>query len=144
MDVKVTVSNHSAFYPSHLLAPLVAWVAGQMKGSATVQVHDREKPGQLSAGFARNDGSVVLHLSRQTSYPRRTTHVREVGSVRLDSWQEELVLVLAHELRHVEQFATWPPRKLMKRAMEDDAERFAVMVLERFRAEASATIDAVA
>lgn len=73
---------------------------------------------------------IKLDVSFRGKYPRRSTHVEEVGEVTFNSWQEEFLFVLAHEVKHIDQFWTQP---MEEHAAEVDAERFAVNVLASYR-----------
>jgi hypothetical protein len=60
---------------------------------------------------------------KQHCYPRLKT----APTYDLDTWQEALVIVTAHELRHQEQF------RLGRRVSEVDAKRWALQRLEAYR-----------
>jgi hypothetical protein len=69
-------------------------------------------------------------------YPRVEHYVKRLEPILIQSWQEELVLVLAHEMRHVEQFYTELGKRLEaigKLEIEVDAEQFAYRALEIWR-----------
>ncbi len=68
------------------------------------------------------------------SFPRLDQYVPDLMPILLRSWEEELVLVLAHELRHIEQFYTDLGTDMDSRAMEVDAETFAYEALRLWRA----------
>jgi hypothetical protein len=70
-----------------------------------------------NAGFPRTD---------DYCYP-------QLSCVKLSSLEEELVLVIAHELRHVHQFSTGAYFRLNAFQMELDAESFARGALTRWR-----------
>ncbi len=72
---------------------------------------------------------VILWLHEKSNAPFGTTHRKSLGKVIINSWEEEFVLVLAHELRHIDQFwgASFPKH------YEVDAERFAIGVLNEYR-----------
>lgn len=60
-------------------------------------------------------------------YGTKYKRLAKEGKVILQNWQEGLLFVLAHELRHVYQHANGKP------ASEVDAERFAIKQLKRWR-----------
>jgi hypothetical protein len=80
-------------------------------------------------------GLVQLWITQKgtTSYPRLDQYVPELPAVLLRSWEEELFLVLAHELRHIHQFYTRLWRELNDAECELDAEEFAYQALQLWR-----------
>jgi len=77
---------------------------------------------------------VKIKLSSSLQYPRLTRHVKETPIINLSSFDEEFVLVLAHELRHASQFDTGAFRVMTLESSEVDAENYAIRILERYRA----------
>lgn len=77
---------------------------------------------------------VVIDLSSVRQYPCQDQYLPEVPAVTLRSWEEEVLLVLAHEFRHIEQYWTWRFEDLIGWEMEIDAELFAIKVLDAWRA----------
>ena len=75
---------------------------------------------------------VMIWMSFGASYPRSTMHVPETGKIVLNSWEEEFVLVLAHEARHILHFRHFID-VMTPEEMEIDAEFSALEVLEKFR-----------
>ncbi len=72
----------------------------------------------------------VVRIGRPEHFPIRSHHypgLKTAPVYDLESWQEALVLVTAHELRHQEQFRLGQPRS------EVDAERWALVRLEAYR-----------
>jgi hypothetical protein len=63
-----------------------------------------------------------------SKYPYHTCHRKRVGGITVQSWEEEFILVFAHEMRHVHQFLFGSPRHY-----EVDAERCALAVLNHYR-----------
>lgn len=61
-------------------------------------------------------------------FPKVNCYRKRAGKMKIYSWEEEYVLILAHELRHIDQFWTKMPR-----FYEVDAERFAMDVLKTYR-----------
>lgn len=81
---------------------------------------------------------IVLQVSRNRSYPVKDTYCDEkdkpyAEEVTIHSWDEEFVLILAHELRHIDQFFCINGNGLSERQMEEDAEKFAIKVLSSYR-----------
>jgi hypothetical protein len=68
-----------------------------------------------------------------STYPRLDQHVPDLPPILLRSLEEETVLVIAHELRHVVQFFTSALNTMDERQKEVDAERFAIETLQRWR-----------
>lgn len=144
--------NRSSFWPSILLLPLIDAVRRKTQYAelATLLIEDRWD-GEVTGGYSWKRPSraelrekmpgtklpskaapslVKLDIPHNVRYPRTSYHVREVGMVRFKSWDEEVVFVLAHELRHIDQFYT---RVLTDHLAEVDAEKFAVSVLRDYR-----------
>lgn len=131
--------NESSVPPSHL-DNVLQFVAGQFNIKSDVILHVSDGPdGRMTIGWTGREkpGSpilVKLGLSSGLRYPRVTRHTPETPVVNLSSFQEEVALVLAHELRHAVQIDTGAFRAMTTYNSELDAERYAVRVLERFRA----------
>lgn len=120
------------------VAYLVAFVESYARHPELVDLY--LSSGDSIAGQADAAFRVKIRLSKGPLFPRTSMAVPEIGSVTLYDWREEFVLVLAHELRHVDQFFdvqnrdgdvnldpyTW--------AAEIDAENHAVEVLHAYRA----------
>ena len=72
---------------------------------------------------------VTLWLNFESGkYPYKACHRKRAGTAVIRTWDEEFVLVLAHELRHIYQFVYGSPRHY-----EVDAERHAMSVLNFYR-----------
>ncbi len=132
------IENHSAYHPTTKLRPLVNWVAKQFPGlkPCKIKVFDAAK-GEFSGGMAykwdpENKGRSLVELcvSNGGKYPVTSYHVEEVGSVTLETWEEEVVFVLGHEIGHIRSF--WNPEILTLEQEEVVAEKTAVEVLKRF------------
>lgn len=78
---------------------------------------------------------IALTAPGSRPYPTRESYVPELEPLQINSWEEELLLVLAHEMRHGEQFLTQlgPSLKWDAHAMEVDAESFAYVALGCWR-----------
>lgn len=70
---------------------------------------------------------------RDRLYPHYQHFLPETPRVRLGSWEEETLLLIAHELRHIVQFWNIGLCSLSSHESEVDAENFAVMVLRQWR-----------
>jgi hypothetical protein len=80
----------------------------------------------------------VVRIGRPSHFPIRRHHYPRLKTAPvydIESWQEALVLVTAHELRHQEQFRLGHPRS------EVDAERWALTRLAAYRAQHAPGID---
>jgi hypothetical protein len=72
----------------------------------------------------------VVRIGRPAHFPLRDHHypgLKTAPVYDLETWQEALVLVTAHELRHQEQHRLGRPKS------EIDAERWAIARLEAYR-----------
>jgi hypothetical protein len=77
------------------------------------------------------EGYCVVRIGESRQFPIRNHHypgLKTAPVYDINSWQEALVIVAAHEFRHLEQFQ----RRV--RASEVDAERSALQQLEAYRA----------
>lgn len=77
----------------------------------------------------RISGKIELDVSSELCYPVITQHRKRTGRVKINNWQEELVLLLGHEMRHLNQF--WYPEIAKQR--EVDAENYGIMMLREYR-----------
>lgn len=139
------LENRSAFHSTARIRPLVEFVARQTSFSdlALVRVSDTKVPHGKMGGQAwkhRPDvgalslvapSLVDVQVGRAALYPYVTRHVDEVGDIKVASWEEEFVLVVAHELFHVDQF--WTEAFSSEHAAEVDAERRAKRTLQQYR-----------
>ena len=134
------------------IRPLVGFVSKYFFHSnrAYIVVQDHEEAGVMCGGEITYDASflrrrdlgiedfdryseIVLDISRDIVYPIGTKHRKTTRWVQLNSIEEEIVLVLAHEMRHLDQ---WHQNRRVKIANpEVDAERHAIMVLNEYREE---------
>jgi hypothetical protein len=114
---------------------------------ASVYIYTAERPAELTSGFADkfhlgttlSDGvpsSVLLRLSRGMEYPTSSIYRKSVGEIVFEDWKEEFLFVLAHEMRHVDQY--WSDQ--MPRHPEVDAERYAQYVLDCYRNDVSVSV----
>lgn len=146
----VKVENLSRI-PTKSLRPLIEFVAARVASGhmARVRVLDG-KPERHTGGLATKyfptpeqhdlvtPSAIRLWLYEPGThvYPRIERHVEELEAVVLSSWEEEVLLVLAHELRHIDQFwdEEWDGDD---HAGEVDAEAFAIQVLKDWRSSRS-------
>jgi hypothetical protein len=98
-------------------------------------------PRKTMGGLADMDGGcgatpsmVTLWLTSPQNgmYPRADQHVPELDPVTLNSWTEEVLLIVAHELQHVVQFYDDESYE-DAHVMEVDAEAQAIQVLNAWR-----------
>lgn len=134
---------NSSRIPTAQLRPLIEFALSQGDRSSRLArfVFTDAPPGETCSGRAHwNEGDdaaypslVELRLSSPDPrfYPRFDQHVPELEPTRLESWDEEALLVISHELRHVAQFWT---ENMDAHEMEIDAEAFAIQTLHDWRA----------
>lgn len=97
--------------------------------------------GSMSSGLAyhtapikfdkERPSMIVLLAGRLGRYPVWSKYIDEAGPVQFNSWEEELVFVLAHELQHIEDF--WKKPGMDAHTLEVRAEHMAAHVLVEFR-----------
>lgn len=103
---------------------------------------DTMAPGTLTTGLAQRTDEigvrprVTLELSSELRYPLASEYRKSVGIVVMLNWEEEVLMVLLHELRHIQQFQA----AKMPRNYECDAERFAKAGLAQYRGFVSAEV----
>lgn len=127
--------------PADTIDPILQFVSShyKIKNPVILYVANGHEKGRMTYGWTGRKTAgepiiVKLGLSSGLQYPRVTRHTPETPIVNLSSFEEEVVLVLAHELRHASQIDSGAFRAMTVANSELDAERFAVRVLERFRA----------
>lgn len=134
------IENKSAFHQTSSIAELVAFVAGaaRLPDRTRLTLSDVENPRHFTGGAAGR-GCIELALSRGNfAYPYRMQHpdaavAKEVPFIQVESWEEEILLVLAHEARHVNQIRQEQFTMDDVHEAEVDAERFAQAVLRSWR-----------
>lgn len=98
-----------------------------------VVVRDEESFGGVGHGVCYGHRKLVeVYIPRGTTYPIAAQHRKRTGGTLYRCWQDVFVAILAHELRHNDQFHTdgnWAhtPQK------EVDAEQYAQKVLAERR-----------
>lgn len=138
------VSYESAFHRASKFEHLFKFVFSQVPDAKRVKfiVSDMLKKGCRTGGVTYGQGLVTivfLGVSRGDGvYPHLNRHsVPEVdaavGGTEIESWEEEVLLTLLHEARHVHQFeyAMFPAEESV--AAEIDAESFAKRGLAKWR-----------
>jgi hypothetical protein len=75
---------------------------------------------------------IEIYINGDTVYPFKDRHTPETPLVILNSLEEELVLVISHEMHHVEQLLSWNIPNTEKK-IEIEAELFAIKMLEEWR-----------
>lgn len=77
-------------------------------------------------------GYIIIAINKTNNYPKITQYWNETPVVKLNSFEEEITLVLAHELRHNDaQFLQWDYADEADEEM--DAENFAIRVLQAYK-----------
>lgn len=76
---------------------------------------------------------VIIAINANTTYPRIQRLNRLTPAVRFKKWEDEFVMVLAHELRHISQFIVGAFEIGEELEAEVDAEVFAAKVLEQYQ-----------
>jgi len=115
--------------PTKEIRDLTKWVAQWYLSANTVEleVGGHTNWGDMAHGVASPERVEIL-LPATDHYPVSTKLCRSTERVTLHNWKEEYVFVLAHELRHVDQFYAGDVKNY-----EKDAENFATMVLREYR-----------
>jgi len=138
------VSYESAFHRAAKFEHLFEFVFSQVPVARRVKfiVSDMLKPGFSTGGLTYTQGVVTIvfiGVSRgDKPYPYLDRHAvpevdAAVGGTEIESWEEEVLLTLLHEARHVHQFAqqTFPAKESIP--AEIDAESFAKRGLTKWR-----------
>lgn len=121
--------NNNSTKPKRDLDRLTKFVAGYCiyNENVVLQVSDHTSPNLMTYGEATLT-RVVIDLNVGLCYPHSSKLKKKTERVVFQNWEEEYVFVLAHELRHVDQFYF-----RVKTQAEVDAEFFAHMVLREYR-----------
>lgn len=115
---------------------LVKFVAQHSEFAAVSRLILNQSLDTAMRGLATMDGLdlyVEIWLPVTRAYPVISHHLDKLKPETLYSWEEEFVLVLAHELRHIEQFYTGSYFQMTSLQAEYDAESVGLGVLDRFR-----------
>ncbi len=86
----------------------------------------------------------AIALNKHCTYPRTQRLNLRTPEVRFGCWQDEFVCVLAHELRHIDQFVLGAFQKGEELESEVDAETFAAAVLKAWQEARTALLTEVA
>jgi hypothetical protein len=136
------LANHTNLRPSYDLTRLAQFVIKYCDNADLAQVdidvgYQLDQHGRPACGgLAYRDGdtyTVAIGLDPRATYPRTQRLNLKTPCVRFESWQAEFVMVLAHELRHIDQFALGAFMRGQELEAEIDAEVFAAAVLEAWR-----------
>lgn len=144
--------------PTHSLTPLIEWVRERMnedarKANILIMYKRRYARiggfanrfawgrGRKSRGLPQNEPLVTIEVGatwEQRGYPITETYKKRAGSMTYDNWQEHFVSLIAHELRHIEQYALGERKGTIRKmlsggSMEVDAERHAMRLLAEFK-----------
>ena len=141
----VPVHNLSRFPMSELrqMLEFAIGMVGDEAQNARVFIHEQAREVPHHSGLADMYGNeedalyptrVDLWLTphNPARYPSVQQYLPETPKVTVRSWEEEVLLVIAHELKHVKQF--WTDFDCSdQHGMEVDAEGFAIQTLMRWR-----------
>lgn len=137
----------SKFYgaqPSTDIIVAMAWVMSkfQVQNKVLLRVYGDDprvgntmtkgKTCKMKANFGGHI-EVRLYLSKGKTYPYATRYVVGLPPLLISSFVEEVVLVLAHEMRHAVQFDTGIWQNLSDYELELDAECAGYSVLDSWR-----------
>lgn len=140
------VENRSLYHGTATLKPVIDFVLERVPALALARLRIVDAAsGYFSSGQAWKVDPAVnvfdtelvspslieVRLSHHLRYPTSNTYMREVGSVRVDSFMEEFALVLGHEGHHIHQ--AWGFKKYTPREKEVEAERFGLETLRAYR-----------
>lgn len=149
----MTLLNRSANLTAKDLEPLVEFASRGCRNRDLVKVMVLDAKLGKSFGYGR--AHMVSPLTTTTDKPslvqvwvtpggraRTSRAVPAMGPVTVANWEEEFLLVLAHELRHIDQF--WEERFTEDQvaASERDAEGHARGVLRRYRERSAVSLGA--
>lgn len=140
------LTNRSNLRRTRLLNPLIQFVCNYTdfheEAQVTIQDGDPvDAQGTPSCGglawYVKNGDKraydVAIALNSACTYPRTQRLNLRTPKVRFENWQDEFVCVLAHELRHIDQFVLGAFGKGQEMESEVDAETFAAAVLEAWQ-----------
>lgn len=127
------ILNNRSSRPDEEIRELCRFVVQFFKHhkDCTVTVYDEEgyDAGQVGHGVCYKQGLVEVYIPRWTFYPIAAQHRKRTGGTVYRCWQDVFVAILAHELRHFDQFSG----EIKTRFKEVDAELFAQKVLAERR-----------
>jgi hypothetical protein len=136
------LNNASNLLRTQDLKPLFAFVQKFCDGANLALVTVVDCPREDSTGRPGYGGEALpdrarIFVDARATYPRTQQMTKRTPVVAYSCWQDEFVLVLAHELRHVDQFAIGAFGNGQELEAEVDAETFAAAVLIRFQQESA-------
>lgn len=139
------VLNFSA-RPTKELTALVDWTYRKFRYALMAKLILEDADNKTTDGFSwkfdpfhksLTPSLVLMKLGRHVKYPYQDKHYMRLGEIQVNDWKEEFVLVLAHELQHIEQyyalglhFSDTPQGNY---ECEIDAELQAIHVLDLYR-----------
>ena len=142
--MNIALSYECTYAPRSEFLRLLTFALGETQHLSELKkitILDSEN-GSVSEGSAHPDEVTVwVHDPLVSCYPQATQYLPELmPTFILRSWEEEVLLTLAHELRHVEQFWLQPEVECdadfhspQSQMMELDAETFGQSVVLKWR-----------
>jgi hypothetical protein len=135
----VETQNNSSL-SSRTYQPILNWVRSQFKINNTIHLEltDVDPAVNMTKGWTgrkapKSPIAIKISVPKKRKFPYVTKHVQELPAVTLGSLKEEIVLVLAHELRHAYQMDIGVFAAMQGYWSEVDAEREAIKILELYR-----------
>lgn len=153
--------------PDAAVFPLIQWVLAHMdekargcnillmqkarwKGIGGIANQMGFGRGRVSRGLPQAEPLVTIQIGarwEEIKYPKTETYKERAGSMTYYNWREHFVALLAHELRHIEQYATIESKEARKQrygSLEVDAERHAQKILALYQKHPVETIEKAA
>lgn len=133
------LTNRSRSLQTSTLNEIAEFVTSycQYQHLAHICVFDRAERKIFGKGRAHFPSLVEVYVSQGLSYPTVSDVVPGIHPAIVRSWEEEFVLVLAHELRHLDQFHNGSFLASERALAEIDAETVARSVLRAYRRQKS-------
>lgn len=127
------IENRSR-HPTPTLGPVVRFARTFARGVPPPRLHvEDQRTGWSSDGTAWAAGAKVrVRVSYGLRYPL------DLGGIIVVDFAEEFLAVLAHELRHLHQFATGRFVRMSFEEAEEDADDYARRALARWRTRSAA------
>lgn len=128
--MRITLENNSRI-STKVIRKLMRFVDGRVisRGRVVVILRDEPDPDQIGHGrafYGRRPPVIEMWVSCG-AFPWVNIYRKRIGSVTINSVEEEIVFLLAHEFRHLDQ------RYVKVKQVEVDAERFGVKILNEWR-----------
>lgn len=138
------INNHSQ-YPTEKFYPILDFVEGWCKYSSLGTLYIGDTIEEFSHGMAHRinpeiddltlaaPSLIELWVRKNQEYP--VVSVGALGEVVVRTWEEEMVLVLGHELSHLDSNYGYPVHYPIdqNQEAEESAERFALDMLRRWK-----------